>query len=99
MLSIVIPSKNVNNLEPCLQAIWMNESGNIQRDHVIVIDDGLERKPDGPTYIRGLTPFIFSQACNSAIRAAGSTDIVILNDDAILETPGGFTALQEVAMA
>ncbi len=92
MFSIIIPSKNVDNLQPCLDAIWRNEPG-LHGDRVIVIDDGLRYRPDVPTYIDGIRPFIFSRAMNLGIEAAGRDDVILLNDDALLETPVGFTGL------
>ena len=35
--------------------------------------------------LEGVKPFIFARNCNLGIRAAGSDDVVLLNDDALLE--------------
>lgn len=93
---IVIPSRDIGNLGPCLEAIWRNEL-TIEREHVIVIDDGLYGRPPGPTYIQGKRPFIFSRAINTGLNACGDASALILNDDALLETPGGFSGLAAMA--
>lgn len=93
-LKVIIPSRNISNLRPCLEAIWKHESG----IDVIVIDDGLLERPEGPTYIDGIRPFVFARAVNQGIRAAGDADCVITNDDALLESPRGFQLMQYAAL-
>lgn len=98
--AVVIPSKLISNLVPCLQAVWRYEPG----ARVIVVNDGLEF-PDEESkdfcheaqVIQGERPFVFSQAINSGIRAAGEDDVIALNDDALLLTPGGFSLLAKTA--
>ncbi len=90
-LSILIPSRNYINLVACVDAI--RAAG--QTNRIIVIDDGLERRPRGCEYVQGIKNFIFARAINQGIRAAGSDDVVILNDDALLQTPGGFSLLAQ----
>ncbi len=97
-MKIVIPSRTLSNLRPCLEAIWRNEP-ELPRESVIVVDDGLSERPDGPMYIDGIKPFIFARACNAGIVAAGSDSVVLSNDDALLETPGGFTKMQTAAQS
>ena len=41
----------------------------------------------------GEKPFIFARNCNIGIRAAGTDDVVLMNDDALLRTPHGFQGL------
>lgn len=112
-LSVIIPSKTVSNLVPCLSAIFVNEKD----IRVIVVDDGLEYPNAevrafcaGPrvTTAPGEKPFVFARNVNLGIAEAASfafgqralsDDVVVLNDDALLETPGGFTALQRCAEA
>ena len=95
-LSVIIPSKNIGNLNACIAALRRcGESG-----RVIVVDDGINRKAatfKGVTVISGKKPFIFSRNCNLGIVAAGSDDILLLNDDALLMSPKGFTLLQQTA--
>ena len=45
--------------------------------------------------IRGEWPFIFARNVNIGIHAAGEDDVVLLNDDALLKTPIGFSLLRE----
>ena len=45
------------------------------------------------------SPFVFSKAVNAGIRAAGKNDVILLNDDALLETPKGFEEMQALALA
>jgi len=123
--SIIIPSRNENNLMHCLRAIRAHEP----HPKIIVIDDGVNwRSGIGPLYCRkkdgdeeyccpgcfsdpsdgedctcdgiiipGWKPFIFSRNINLGIEAANDDDVIILNDDAILETSGGFTAMAAVS--
>ena len=80
---------------------------------MIVVDDGLDwRGPGvlrgaseleafctGPrvSIIPGISPFVFSRNVNLGIKAAGDDDVIVLGDDGLLETPGGFTALWDCA--
>lgn len=88
---IVIPSKNALNLAACVQAIQENEPS-FDLARIIVVDDGLAAVPPGVRVVKGEKPFIFARNANIGIRAANS-DVILLNDDAILKTPGGFTEL------
>ena len=92
--SIVIPSKTSENLEACVSAL--SAAGEAAR--VIVIDNGLSRRPEGCEYIDYEGPFIFSKAINIGIRAAGDDDVVLLNDDGLLKSPNGI-ARMAAAMA
>ena len=109
-LSIIVPSRNASNLSACVAAIWRNEPARLGF-RIIVIDDspdfGLpcdfhpgERIGGHPrsvsSYI-GTKPFIFARNINRGIEIAGRDDVIILNDDALLETPGGFYRLQSIA--
>lgn len=97
-ISVIIPSKTMSNLVPCIQAVRDCEPD----VSVIVIDDGIagfNPRPDEfqGAIIPGEKPFSFPQACNIGIQATGSDDVVLLNDDAILRTARGFSLLQECA--
>lgn len=92
-LSIIIPSRNSANLTACVSAI--RRMGETCR--IIVIDDGLETRPDGCEYIPGVSPFVFSRNVNLGIQAAGDDDVCLVNDDTLLATPHGFTELQRIA--
>jgi GT2 family glycosyltransferase len=48
--------------------------------------------------IDGVKPFCFSRNCNLGIKAC-DTDVILLNDDALLETPFGFQQLSECSKA
>lgn len=92
---VVILSKNPENVTNCIQAIFANEPG-LDPKRIIVVDDGL---PDNLNLrnvrvVKGVKPFIFSRNANLGIRLANS-DVILLNDDAILETPGGFSLLAQ----
>jgi len=90
---IVIPSKNSDNLSACLGAIFKHEPA-LDKKQIIVVDDGLgvDFSGVGITQIPGRKPFIFARNANLGIKAAGS-NVILLNDDAVLETPEGFTHL------
>ena len=108
-LSIIIPSRSITNLLPCIQAIHDHEPD----PKIIVADDGVdwgfphESEIIGPvridrlpiSVVRGVKPFIFARNVNLGIRAAGDDDIIILGDDGLLQTPNGFTLLQQAAYA
>lgn len=103
-LSVIIPSRNAANLVPCVRAI----RGAGETCRIIVVDDGVEWPgwtetecplPEGfgDVYVLGadhVKPFIFARNINIGIREAGSDDVILLNDDALLKTPLGFTKLQ-----
>jgi len=69
-------------------------------NEIIVVDDGMETDwldRDPVMIIPGVKPFIFARNVNIGIRAAAQDDVILLNDDALLQTPGGFTAMAAVA--
>lgn len=104
-LSVVIPSRNAVNLAACVNAVWQHDPG----VRIIVVDDGVDwnRCIDlAPTFncgaiitqsVKGEKPFIFARNANIGIRAAGTDDVILLNDDALLQTYCGFTAMQFAA--
>ena len=101
--SVIIPSKNFSNLRACVSAIHVRES----QAPLIIVDDGLQESGydpnstdydagaclDGSILILGERPFVFARNINLGIREAGSDDVVILGDDGLLQTPGGFSLL------
>jgi GT2 family glycosyltransferase len=101
MFSVVVPSCNRTNLKACLRAVANCQPGSWR----IVVDDGLNISPSSDAEFEGLydavlpgeKPFIFARNCNIGIRAAGLDDVILLNDDALLRTVGGFRSLQSVA--
>jgi GT2 family glycosyltransferase len=98
-LSVIIPSRTAANLIPCVEAVRRHEPA----ARIIIVDDS----PDlslHPTpgwmpavALEGVKPFIFARNCNLGIRAAGSDDVILLNDDALLETTGGFRVMQRAS--
>lgn len=94
--TVIIPSRNTDNASECVRAVQSMDPGH----RIIVIDDGLESRwlsREDPEFMDGVKPFIFARNCNLGIRAAANDDVILLNDDALLTTPGGFTALAAVA--
>ena len=45
------------------------------------------------------TPFCFSKAINRGIAAAGTDDVILLNDDALLNTTNGFEQMEKLSHA
>lgn len=98
-LSVIIPSKTITNLIPCLEAVRKNEPDL----RIIIVDDGIqwrdvEDEPGRNTaIIRGERPFIFARNVNLGIKAAGDDDVIVLNDDALLTDDHGFSNMRAVA--
>jgi GT2 family glycosyltransferase len=93
-LIVVIPSRNDENLTACLAALRLQDPD----VSVLVIDDGLESPPFFA--IPGKRPFCFARNVNIGILAAGgAADVILLNDDAMLVSPRGFTLMQGAAAA
>jgi GT2 family glycosyltransferase len=104
--SVIIPSRNIANLSACVRQI--RAMGETCR--VIVVWDGDNRSIndwfDDDTnesgrvdVVDGISPFIFARNVNIGIRAAGTDDVVLANDDALLRTPRGFELLQRTLRA
>jgi GT2 family glycosyltransferase len=94
--SIVIPSRNVQNLTACVRAL--REHG--ENSRVLVIwdsEDGIAGEDKDVYVLNGTKPFCFARNANTGIQAAGSDDVLLLNDDALLETNRGFSALAGVS--
>lgn len=101
-LAVVIPSRTASNLVPCVAAVGQHEPD----ARIIVIDDGLQWTPENAgdssgwgdiRIIPGEKPFVFARNANMGIRAAGDADVILLNDDALLESPRGFSLMQQAA--
>jgi glycosyltransferase involved in cell wall biosynthesis len=92
---VVILSANAANLVACVRSVLANEP-DLPPERVIVVDDGAreeaERLLPPVRWLRGARPFVFGRNANLGIHAADG-DVILLNDDARLETPGGFSAL------
>lgn len=91
--SVIILSRNPNNLVQCVHAIRLLE----RRAEIIVVDDGARdaasKVLDGITWVDGEKPFVYARNINIGISAAGDDDVILLNDDALLLTRRGFTSL------
>ncbi len=102
--AVVIPSKTLTNLLPCIREIArLNDC----KDFTLhIVDSGLDTKalwtaistmaPDCSTWVSAAQlPFVFAQAINSAVRFATEDIILVMNDDALLKTQNGLTMLAE----
>jgi hypothetical protein len=99
--AVVTPSKKPQNLIPCLRAVRANEP----TAPIVVVDDGLGQQGiDQAMFFEpieiagGARPFVFARNVNRGIAAAamkwpGIEGFVLLNDDALLESPNGFDML------
>jgi hypothetical protein len=109
-LSVIIPSKTLANVMACVAAIRASEACRIIvvddfADGFDIRDTGLIEANGGdalplqvvPMHGPAPRPFIFARNVNLGIVAAGHDDVILLNDDALLETPGGFSAMQRAA--
>ena len=102
-LSVVIPSKTHSNIQPCIAAILAHDP----TLNIIVVNDGIVYPNSEArmfiqshcTVVQGDKPFCFAQNVNLGIQAAATDSCLILNDDALLETHGGFTMIQQIAEA
>ncbi len=91
-LTVVIPSRNGENVRACISAVRAMDPD----IRIIVVDDGLFA-PDivDAQVVQGEKPFIFSRNVNIGIQAAGRDDVIVLNDDALLKSAGGFSLLKQ----
>jgi GT2 family glycosyltransferase len=99
--SVIIPSRNIDNLKACISALrkceadcqivvtWDASGGNSFRYEAMGLD--------GAWMVRIIhEPFIFARNVNMGIQLVRD-DIVIMNDDALLKTAGGLALLQNSA--
>lgn len=95
-LTVVIPSRTTSNLRACLDAVYEHDPSTQQ----IIVDDGIDpiELHDSTRIVQGVKPFCFSRNVNLGILAAGTDDVVVLNDDALLTTRGGFTAMRRMSV-
>jgi GT2 family glycosyltransferase len=105
--SIVIPSCNLTNLTACIHAIraagetariiavWHRRHEVREMPGALDADFGPEAEPL-VKIVAPNDPWCFAAAANAGINAAlkiGDDDVLLCNDDALLETPKGFTAM------
>jgi GT2 family glycosyltransferase len=97
IFNVVILSRVAANLIPCVQSILACEP-ELPPERIVVVDDGARAEAEaylpGVHWVSGAQPFIFARNANLGIVASGS-DFILLNDDARLLTPRGFTMLSE----
>lgn len=98
---VIILSAVASNLIACVNALRAAEP-TLPPWHIIVVDDGARREAEatlpGVRWIAGEQPFVYARNANLGI-AASTRDVILLNDDALLTTPGGFGALARAARA
>lgn len=98
MISCIIPSRNPVNLAACTAAVWQHDP---DVEIVCVWDRSRGNAPLGPQLFTVIEvqaeAFNFSRNVNVGIRHALENSecdgIVILGDDGLLESPGGFSLL------
>jgi GT2 family glycosyltransferase len=97
---VVILSANAANLVACVGALRASHP-DLDPSQVIVVDDGAraaaEAQLPGIRWIEGAKPFVFAANANLGI-AASRRDIILLNDDALPMTAGGFDRLSQAAL-
>jgi len=104
--SIVILTKNAENLAECLKAVFEHEP-DLPHGKIVVVDDGVDwaavedrfedrRIHCGFNIVQGKKPFNYARNANLGIKSCDD-DVVLLNDDAVLKTPNGFGELAKVA--
>jgi GT2 family glycosyltransferase len=99
-MRVIIPSRTVENVLPCVEAVRQNE----QKIDITVVWDCHGSNGYTPailhheSIISVYDPFIFARNINIGIRTSPLADgYVLLNDDALLKTPGGFSLLAQAA--
>jgi GT2 family glycosyltransferase len=104
--AVVVLSKNPRNLIACCDAAWTRED---TRTPIVIVDDGLEPNEDHrrsfdrwdaercPIWVKGKKPFCYSVNANIGIRKVPNHDVILLNDDALLKSIGGFSELARAA--
>lgn len=94
--SAVILSAKIGNIRQNVAALERNQPGT----RIIVVSDSIpaaERAGLNVTWVEGARPFCFAKNANLGFAAAGTDDVVLVNDDAFLATPGGFDRLRGAA--
>jgi GT2 family glycosyltransferase len=94
---VVILSASASNLVRCVRSVLANEP-QLPPDHIIVVDDGARSEAESQLpsvhWVPGVKPFVYARNANIGICEAG-TDVILLEDDAQLLTPSGFTLLSQ----
>lgn len=93
--SAVILSAKIENVRSNVAAIRKYQPGT----RIIVVADAAltDRSVEDVVWVEGAQPFCFSRNANLGIAAAGTDDVVLVNDDALLLTPNGFGLLEKAS--
>lgn len=105
--AVVVPSKTLSNITECAKAISLNSSPGDVSLHIV--NSGFDVyefwnafscfELNFNVWVHAATsPFVFAQAVNTAVRASTEEVIIVMNDDAVLLTPGGLKTLAEAVM-
>lgn len=98
--SVIIPSKSHQNLSVSLRVLVKSILGSSipPLAKIVVVDDGLGVRyfASEVTYVDGCKPFCFARNVNIGAAVYPDTDIVIMNDDAILQTPDGLRQMVQI---
>ncbi|MBW2081565.1 MAG: glycosyltransferase [Deltaproteobacteria bacterium] len=97
-MRIIIPSRTSKNLFSCLSAIEARDPMYLRQ--TTIIDNGLAERPPTPGLeflnYQPTEGFCYAEAVNLGIKAHPTeTTFLLLNDDAILQTPDGIRAVEE----
>ena len=101
--TIVIPLRNAENLKACIEAIRASGC----EAYIDVIDDtelgdysifDVSERDDRVLLSCGKKPFCFSANVNIGIAKAGTEDVIVINDDALLVDPDQLSTLDEMVV-
>lgn len=94
---VIILSASPRNCSRCIDAVLEKEP-KIPAGRIVVVDDGARAGCadvfSGIEWLKAKKPFVFARNSNQGIQWA-QTDVILLNDDALLETKGGFGLLHQ----
>jgi GT2 family glycosyltransferase len=102
--SVVILSKDGDKAKQCVAAVRAMQP-DLPGRRIIVVDDGIDIRSAlvlrawGVSIVTGDKPFVFARNANYGILTAHPDDLVLLNDDALLETEFGFNGLAHLSKA
>lgn len=97
--SVVIPSRESENLKRCLASIH-DSHPEMDMKKIIVVDDGAKDGiPDwmskAVTWVKGRSPFIYARNVNIGIAACQDPFVVIMGDDVLVDTFRCFDVMDE----
>jgi GT2 family glycosyltransferase len=97
--SVVIPSDNPANLEASACSVMEKHRG-MDPARITVVTGSIKRLPvrlSGAQLLTDARPFSFPRRVNMGILQNQTTDIVVMGDDVLVETPLAFDLLMEEA--